>query len=91
MMSSESEPWSRFFGITLLSGFFGGMIWIGLTSIGINYVGHLFEILGGNSEPPVSLFEILYMAIISIIHGLIIPSIRKEFFSASKFILIGKS
>ena len=95
-MSFESEPWSRFFGITFISCFFGGMILVGLTSIvsisiGINYAGHLLEILGANTEPPTSLFEILCLVIISIIHGLIIPSVRKEFFSASKFIFIGKS
>jgi hypothetical protein len=60
-------------------------------SIEINYARHLLEIFGADTEPPTRLFEILCLVIISTIHGLIIPSIRKEFFSASKFIIIGKS
>ncbi len=86
-MSYKTDPLMSFIGIALISGVVGGFIWVILTSIGINYVIHLFEILGGNPEPPVSLFELFYIVIISIIHGLIIPFIRKEFFIASKLLL----
>ena len=85
-MSEENEPWSKLFGITLLSGFFGGMIWFGISALGINYVGKLFEILGGDPNPPATLFSIIYQVIVSILHGLIIPPIRKEFFSAVNYI-----